>query len=140
MEIDKQIGGWLNGFQPALLIIAANRLGIFDRLAGKPVTAKQVADGLKLSLKGSERLLNALAGLGIVTKEKDQFHMPGLAKIPHQSRGPLHAAVDRADVRPYSGLDPIAGFHPIGEPDHQYHGNAGKRPGKDARFHQCHAR
>ena len=75
MEIDKQIGGWLNGFQPALLIIAANRLGIFDRLAGKPVTAKQVADGLKLSLKGSERLLNALAGLGIVTKEKDQFHM-----------------------------------------------------------------
>lgn len=49
---------------------------IFDQLADKPVTAETVANHLKLSLKGVERLLNALAGMEIVVKENNLYHLP----------------------------------------------------------------
>lgn len=75
MEIDKVIGKMLHGYQPACVITAANELGIFDRLK-EPAEAGAVAEKLGLSLKGTERLLNALAALEIVVKENGRFHLP----------------------------------------------------------------
>ncbi len=76
MDVEKEIGQILQGYQPPLVLMTANQLGIIDQLSGAPVTAKQVADALSLSLKGTERLLNALAGMEILVKEDNRFHMP----------------------------------------------------------------
>ena len=76
MDIEKQIGHILQGYQPPLVLMTANQLGIFEKLAGAPVTAKQVADALSLSVKGTERLLNALVGMEVLVKEDNRFHLP----------------------------------------------------------------
>ena len=76
MEIEQQIWKILSGCQQTLVFTTANQLGIFDQLCGPPVSADQVAKNLNLSLKGTERLLNVLSGLNIVTKENNQFQLP----------------------------------------------------------------
>jgi len=75
MENDKAIGKLLSGYQPACVLMTANKLAVFDELKS-PVTAKDVAKKLSLSLKGTERLLNGLTALGIVVKENQTFHLP----------------------------------------------------------------
>ena len=75
MEIDQEIGKLLHGYQPACVLIAANKLKIFDELKS-PVAANDVANRLNLSLKGTERLLNGLTALGIVVKENQTFQLP----------------------------------------------------------------
>ncbi|GJL77709.1 MAG: SAM-dependent methyltransferase [Nitrospinaceae bacterium] len=75
MEIDKEIGSLLHGYQRACVLMTANKLQVFDELKS-PVAAKDVANKLNLSLKGTERLLNGLAALGIVAKENQSFHLP----------------------------------------------------------------
>ncbi|HJO57274.1 MAG TPA: methyltransferase dimerization domain-containing protein, partial [Nitrospinaceae bacterium] len=76
MDVEKEIGQILQGYQPPLVLMTANQLGIFDQLSGAPVTAKQVADALSLSVKGTERLLNALVGMEVLVKEDNRFLMP----------------------------------------------------------------
>ncbi len=75
MEIEKTIGEMLHGYQPACVLMTANHLKIFDELKA-PVSAEAVADKLGLSVKGTERLLNALTALGIVSKDSHKFHLP----------------------------------------------------------------
>ncbi len=75
MEIEKTIGTMLHGYQPACVLMTANHLKIFDELKA-PISAEAVADKLGLSVKGTERLLNALVALGIVSKEHHKFHLP----------------------------------------------------------------
>jgi SAM-dependent methyltransferase len=74
MEIDQEIGKLLHGYQRACVLMTANKLGIFDELVS-PVGAKDVANKLNLSLKGTERLLNGLTALGMVIKENQTFHL-----------------------------------------------------------------
>ncbi|MDA0691621.1 MAG: methyltransferase [Nitrospinae bacterium] len=76
MEIDKEIGKLLSAYQPACVLMTANKLKVFDELKS-PVTAKDVARKLSLSLKGTERLLNGLTAMGIVIKKNHAFHLPG---------------------------------------------------------------
>lgn len=73
---EKEIGKILQGYQPACVLMAANGLRIFDELAGQPVAVETVADKLKLSPKGVDRLLHALAGMGIVEKKDGRFRLP----------------------------------------------------------------
>lgn len=75
MEIDKEIGRILHGFQPACVLMTANRLGMFDVIKS-PAAADAVAGKLGLSVKGTERLLNALAGMGVVVKLNERFQLP----------------------------------------------------------------
>ncbi len=75
MELDKEIGKWLSGYQQACVLITANKLKVFDALKS-PVTAGEVAGKLGLSEKGTERLLNALTGMGIAVKNDGKFHLP----------------------------------------------------------------
>lgn len=73
---EKEIGRILQGYQLASVLTTANGLKIFDELADRPVTSGEVAEKLMLSPKGVERLLNALAGMGLVAKKDDRFLLP----------------------------------------------------------------
>ncbi len=78
MELDKVIGKILEGYQPACVIMTANELKLFDQLK-QPTTAAQVAKTLNLDPEATERLLNALTSLEIVTKENQTYHLPEAA-------------------------------------------------------------
>jgi len=75
MDIEKQIGEILNAFQPATALMAACELGLFDELT-EPAGAEQIAGNLDLDPRATLRLLNALAGMGIVAKEDGRFTLP----------------------------------------------------------------
>lgn len=75
MDVEKEITNILTGYQPTCVLMTANELNLFDALAERPVTAEQVASRLNLSLKGTERLLNALAGMGIVDKTDHLYEL-----------------------------------------------------------------
>ncbi|MBS0365163.1 MAG: methyltransferase domain-containing protein [Proteobacteria bacterium] len=47
--------------------LTANRLRLFDTLASNALTAEAIAAELKLDVRGTRLLLNALAGLGLLT-------------------------------------------------------------------------
>jgi len=79
METDKAISKILQGFQPACVVITANELKIFDKLK-QSVTANHVAENCDLDPEATERLLNALTSLEIVTKENDKYHLPQAAQ------------------------------------------------------------
>ncbi|MFQ5445235.1 MAG: methyltransferase, partial [Nitrospinales bacterium] len=76
MEIEKEIGELLHAYQKSCILMTANNLKMFDALALNPVSAEAVAKECKLSLKGTERLLNALAVMGIVVRENGNYHLP----------------------------------------------------------------
>ncbi len=60
------------GFAPPTVIGTAARLNLFPALE-RPASAEEIAQGLNLSRRGVERLLNALAALGILTPDKGRF-------------------------------------------------------------------
>ena len=76
--MDKIIGKILQGYQPACVVIAANELKLFDQLK-QPSTASHVAETLNLDSEATERLLNALTSLEIITKDKQTYHLPEAA-------------------------------------------------------------
>lgn len=73
-NIEKEITKILFSFQSACVFMAANELRIYDQLE-KPATAEEVANNLQLSLKGVERMLNALAGMEIAVKEGSRYQL-----------------------------------------------------------------
>ena len=73
--MEKVIGKILQGYQPACVVMAANELKLFDQLK-QPATAKQTADTLNLDPEATERLLNALTSLEIITKENQTYQLP----------------------------------------------------------------
>jgi SAM-dependent methyltransferase len=81
MEIDKQLSKILNGYQSAIILMTANKLGIFDQLSNTPVSANKIAKDLDLSLNGTERLLNTLCSLKIIIKDNNLFHLPKAYQI-----------------------------------------------------------
>ena len=58
------------GFMGARVVIAANGLGVFDRLR-KASSAATVARALKTDFRATEILLDALAGIGLLKKGTD---------------------------------------------------------------------
>jgi ubiquinone/menaquinone biosynthesis C-methylase UbiE len=79
------------------LIFLAHELGVWDALSDRGKTARDVACELGISLKGSTRLLNALTGIGVLTK-KD-----GLYAIAESLRGSLVEGGEES-IRHYIGL------------------------------------
>jgi len=75
MDYEKRIAEILNGFQPASALMAASGLGLFDELK-QPTAADKVAKKLGADAEATERLLNALTGMGIVAKESGRFYLP----------------------------------------------------------------
>ncbi|MFQ3591751.1 MAG: methyltransferase, partial [Gemmataceae bacterium] len=57
----------LSGFRQSAVLFAAVHLGLFDRLERGPADAATLAHDLSCHADGLERLLDALAGLGLLT-------------------------------------------------------------------------
>ena len=64
----------------ARLVQTALELGVFDALATTALTAKEVADGLKLDPSATELLLNALTSLQLLRKNSEAFSLAEVAE------------------------------------------------------------
>lgn len=63
----------VNGFEQAAVVLGAAQLDLFSPLAKGPLTAAELAAQTGLPVRGIERLLNASAALGVVTKEAERY-------------------------------------------------------------------
>lgn len=63
----------VNAFRISRLILTAFELRIFDLLSGKSSESAVLADALKADPRATDRLLNALAGSGLITKNDRKF-------------------------------------------------------------------
>ena len=75
MEIEKDLGRIIGGYQEACVLFTANNLKIFDEIAGDPAGIQEVAQKLGLSPKGVMRLLNALTAMGIAVKTDGRYQL-----------------------------------------------------------------
>ncbi|MEM4408923.1 MAG: class I SAM-dependent methyltransferase [Candidatus Caldarchaeum sp.] len=85
------------GFMFSKLIFLAHELGVWDVLSKGGKGAQEVACELGISLKGCKRLLNALVGIGVLTKEE------GVYAIADGVRGSLVEEGEES-IRHYIGL------------------------------------
>jgi ubiquinone/menaquinone biosynthesis C-methylase UbiE/DNA-binding transcriptional ArsR family regulator len=58
------------GFTASRVVLTANNLGVFDRLK-KASTASEIAEKLKADRRAMEILLDALTGIGLLSKSRD---------------------------------------------------------------------
>ncbi len=66
-----------SGYEPALILEAAVRLGVFDTLAGGPLTLEEAAARTQSSPRGMRALLHALVGLKLLEFSMDRFALTG---------------------------------------------------------------
>jgi len=74
------------GFVSARVILTANNLGIFENLK-KSSPAKDIAKKLKIDLRSTEILLDALTGIGLVRKGKDGRYRNALVSNRYLVKG-----------------------------------------------------
>jgi ubiquinone/menaquinone biosynthesis C-methylase UbiE len=63
------------GFAPARILSAALELGVFDHIAGGSVTAGKIAHAAGASERGMCMLLDALVGIGFLTKTDARYRL-----------------------------------------------------------------
>ncbi len=68
-----------NAFRVSRIILTANELGVFDFLSGNDSTSAITATTLKTDVRATDRLLNALVSLGLLTKQGDIYRNTGFA-------------------------------------------------------------
>lgn len=68
--IPEEIERISTGYRNSILLLSANRLGIFDSLAGGPAPADVLARRLKLNRRALAITLDALAAMGLLNKRK----------------------------------------------------------------------
>jgi acetylserotonin N-methyltransferase len=61
------------GYRRSQVLFAGVHLGVFELLARGELSAREAAEKLSLSVRGTEILLNALAGLGLLVKTQGRF-------------------------------------------------------------------
>lgn len=66
VSAERRLRDWVTGYQTAIPILTAHRLGIFDRLARAPKTPEQLRRALGADAPALRRLLDALVGLGLL--------------------------------------------------------------------------
>lgn len=64
---------YIEAFRRSKTMFAGVSLGVFDRLADGPKTANELAPDIHADADTLERLLNALVGLGLLTKSGDRY-------------------------------------------------------------------
>ncbi|MCS6926773.1 MAG: methyltransferase [Candidatus Binatia bacterium] len=69
----------LGGFERSAVVLGAAQLDLFSPLGNGPATAAEVAQRTGLPVRGVERVLNACAALGFVTKEGEHYRNSPLA-------------------------------------------------------------
>jgi hypothetical protein len=73
----KELMSFVQGFRPAKIVMVANDLGIFDHLE-ESRTAREVAELVQADPRAAGIILDALAALGLVTKEGERYQNGGL--------------------------------------------------------------
>jgi acetylserotonin N-methyltransferase len=80
---------WLSAYwMPAL--VAADELGLFDALAGRPASAADLADRLGLNAGALRALLPLLASLGLLSVSMGRYHLSGAAAEYLIKDGPFY--------------------------------------------------
>ncbi len=64
------------GFQPAVVVLAANHLGILGRLCACPCGSDAVAEALSLDRRATSVLCDALVSLGVLRRRGDALEVP----------------------------------------------------------------
>lgn len=75
----EQFDSLLNGYRSAQVIMTAERLGVFPALSGATKTAEGLAQELGASVRGMRILCDALAALGLLTKQAGDYGLSALA-------------------------------------------------------------
>jgi len=78
LEQVKEIRKIWSAYQSSRVLITANNFGVFDHL-DEPKTADRLAKALKTDRRATEILLDALAGTGLLKKQKDRYKNTSLA-------------------------------------------------------------
>ena len=68
------------GFAPARILSAALELNVFDHIAGGSLTAGKVARAAEASERGMRMLLDALVGIGFLTKTDARYGLTDVAR------------------------------------------------------------
>ncbi len=79
----------MRGYRAAQILLAANQLGLFRHLAGAPRRAAELAALTDSHPEALRRLLNAAAGLGLLTKQDDLYANSALATACLVEDGPF---------------------------------------------------
>jgi 2-polyprenyl-3-methyl-5-hydroxy-6-metoxy-1,4-benzoquinol methylase len=66
------------GFRPARVLLTANNYRIFDHLI-RPSPAKSISKSINTDLRATEILLDALSGVGLLKKQKNQYRNTRMA-------------------------------------------------------------
>ena len=85
-----QLMNLASGHVEARIVQTALELKIFEALAFEDRTATQVAEPLKLEIKATELLLNALTSLKLLLKKGDVFSLRSVARIYFLERSPKY--------------------------------------------------
>jgi len=81
------------GFAPGLIVETAVKAGIFDSLLDQPLTIEEAARKLKVSNRGLAALMNALVGLQLLAKDKEQrFQLTNESRLFLVSSSPASLA------------------------------------------------
>jgi ubiquinone/menaquinone biosynthesis C-methylase UbiE len=76
----------LTGYQPAMVMMAAGRLGLFDALGQEPQSVDDLAERLQADPAALGALLRALAGIGLAGEDAAGFTTTAFAET-HLTRG-----------------------------------------------------
>src|SRR5258708_29522812 len=76
------------GFMLARTVMAATKLDVFESLAAGPLTAAEVADRCGTHSRATEKLLNALVGVGCLQVRGERYGLPRPApsSVPHDGK------------------------------------------------------
>jgi len=66
----------MGGFRPACVLGAAAELGLFDAIGQSCMSAEEVTAKLKSDLRATTMLLDAIAAIGLLSKDGDRYSVP----------------------------------------------------------------
>jgi hypothetical protein len=72
-EMIRKLSAQASGYREAILLLTANRNGLFTRLSGKSLSAPQIAEMMAWDRRAAEVFLNALTAMGLLTKSGDRY-------------------------------------------------------------------
>jgi SAM-dependent methyltransferase len=72
----QQILEMMRAYQPACVIGAAAEMDVWGALEEEPLTAEETAKSLGTDIRATAMLLDAVASLGLLVKEKDRYRVP----------------------------------------------------------------
>jgi hypothetical protein len=67
------------GFQKSRVLLTAYELGIFSALGNRRKTSREVAESIDTDPRATDRLMNALCAIDLLTKRQNKFSHTQLA-------------------------------------------------------------